>query len=396
MSLTFGAMTEADEEAVVDLLAGSFAVKEDAVPPWIARASREEVRVLREHGTPIAALMRVPMAHVFGGREVRNVGIAGVGVALHKRGSHAALELMSRTVREIAEEGAAISTLFPATQTLYRRVGYERAGKLVEYTLYREALERLPKVNVEARPLGPTDQPALEALLARSNQRAQGGLVRGPYLWNRLWNRPQKPARVFGFYDCASGSGDALVAYLGMQQEQDPESAPNHAVRLCDVAYATPEGALAILGFLRTQRSLCERFRFQGRASEPMLGLLDEPRYDESSVLDWMLRLTDVEAAIAQRGYARHVHVDVAFELDDPLLPAQAGPRRLVVRDGEGRLERVERASCRLSVRTLAAIFTGYLRASDARRVGWVSGEGDVAALDAAFSDGEPAVSEMF
>ncbi len=108
MPPAYGLMVPEDEDAVADLLAGAFATKKEDVPTWIERASKQQVRVLREANTPVAALMLVPMAHVFGGREVENVGIAGVGVALHKRGTHAALELMTRCVRELAEAGTAV------------------------------------------------------------------------------------------------------------------------------------------------------------------------------------------------------------------------------------------------------------------------------------------------
>lgn len=391
MPTSYGPMLEEDEDATFDLLASAFATKKEDVPAWIERASKAQVRVLREGAAPVASLILVPMAHVFGGREVETVGIAGVGVALHKRGTHAALELMTRAVREIADAGVAVSSLFPATQTLYRRVGYERAGKLMEATIYREALANVPRAALEARPLGPEDQPEMEAMLRASNQRYHGSLVRGPYLWNRLWMRPQKPARVFGFYEQG-----ALRAYLAMLQEPDAEHPPEHTVRLVDVAYASREGALAILGFLRAQRSLCTAFTFRGPPSDGLLGLLEEPRYDEVSVLDWMLRLTNLRAAFAQRGYPQHAKVELTFEVDDVVLAGQSGAHRLVVEGGAGALESAKQGAWRLSVRTLASIYSGYLRPAEARRMGLLEGDGDLGAWEAAFHDAVPAVSEMF
>jgi predicted acetyltransferase len=398
MSFAYGALEPRDLDAVLELQAAAFAVSKDDVPAWLERAGSSNVRVLRDHGgSPVASLILVPMAHLFEGRQVPCVGIAGVGVALHARGSGAARELMSQCVRELHRQGVAISSLFPATQSLYRKVGYERAGKLVEYTLDRDALAGVPRVTgIEVRPLGPADQSALEELITRASTSENGVLVRGPYLWNRLWNRPRAPARAFGFF-----RGQELVAHLFMVQEPDPDDPPMHAVRLLDFSFDRREGALALLGFLHSQRSLATRYVLRAGPSTKLLHLLAEPRWEERSVLDWMVRITHVERALEARGWANGARGEVVLELQDDLLD-QGGTYELAVGDGKGHVRRIDahhgRPSVALHVRALASLLSGYMTGTELAQVGLLESRDPdtLARVDGLFRTGRPWVNEMF
>lgn len=398
MSFDYGTLEPRDLESVFELQAEAFAVARDDVPTWLARAGHDNVRVLRVGGVPVASLILAPMAHRIEGREVPCVGIVGVGVALHARGSGAARELMARCVRELHGHGVAISSLFPATQSLYRKVGYERAGKLVEVSLERDALADLPRApGITVRPLGRADQPEIEELIARAGASDDGALVRGAYLWNRLWNRPRAPARAFGFH-----RGSQLVAHIFLVQEPDTEHAPRHAVRVLDFAFDSRDGALALLGFLHAQRSLATGYVLRGGPSMKLLHLLAEPRWEERSVLDWMVRITDVERALEARGWAPDPTGEVVLEVHDDLLD-QGGHYVLSVEGGRARARRVDAPasvlpSAALDVRALAPLFTGHLTAVELARLGLLQSESPdtVRLLAELFRTRRPWVNEMF
>jgi predicted acetyltransferase len=421
MSFDYGTLESRDLESVLELQAEAFAVTKEDVPAWLARAGHDNVRVLRSGGVPLASLILVPMAHLIEGREVPCIGIAGVGVALQARGTGAGRELMSRCVREIHGHGVAISSLFPATQSLYRKVGYERAGKLVEYSVERDALAELPRVpDVEVRPLSRAEQPAIEELIARVSTSESGALVRGPYLWNRLWNRLRSPAsadgagntsgrrdelprsaspaaRAFGFF-----RGAELVAHLFMVQEPDPEHAPMHLVRVLDFSFDSREGALALLGFLHAQRSLATGYVLRGGPSMKLLHLLAEPRWEERSVLDWMVRMTNVEQALEARGWAPGAAGEIVLDVHDDLLD-QSGRYSLTVEGGRGRVHRGDTSESRapaiaLDVRALAPLFTGHLTAPELAHLGLLESRSDEAlrVLGELFRTGRPWVNEMF
>jgi len=96
--------------------------------PWLRRAGLENVHVVRRGGAIDATVITIPMGQYFGGKSVPMAGVAGVATSAEARGTGAAVTLMTRVLREKRAEGFAVSTLYPATLGLYRKLGYERAG----------------------------------------------------------------------------------------------------------------------------------------------------------------------------------------------------------------------------------------------------------------------------
>lgn len=391
--MTYGPLRDDQLATVSDILAAAFATPLEQIGPWLARAGHEHVRVLADKGNPVAALIQLPMAHYFLGERVPTVGIAGVGVALESRGHGAGRRLMDKVIHEIAEQGAALSTLYPATQTLYRRSGYERAGKLLEVRVPTFALDTgHPRDrSIEVRPLGEGDAKAVESLHAGLAREQHGYLDRNGYMWSRVREPQGKPARGFGFF-----AGDALEGYVYLRA-QDGDSPPHHDVRLTDLVGATPRAWRAILRFFHDQRSLTEHVIFRTGPEAPVLSLLSEPRYDQELVLDWMIRITRVEAALAQRGYPRSADVTLELDVHDPLVEANAGRWTLRLKDGEAEVGRGGRGTIALDVRVLAPLYTGYLSAAALRRLGWLdASDAALRDLEDVFRSPMPGMGEMF
>jgi predicted acetyltransferase len=87
-----------------------------------------------------------------------------------------------------------------------------------------------------------------------------------------------------------------------------------------------------------------------------------------------MFRVLDVPGALAQRGYPQ-IDADVVVVVDDPQFPENAGPWRLIVRDGDANVEPAGDVDVRpLSIGILSSLFTGSLRVPDAVRLGYLDG----------------------
>ncbi len=84
----------------------------------------------------------------------------------------------------------------------------------------------------------------------------------------------------------------------------------------------------------------------------------------------WMLRLLDVRAAFEQRGWPA-IDAEVVFTVDDPIFPDNAGPWKLRVERGHASVAPHTGAhSAPMSIGALSSMFSGYLRAGDAVRIG--------------------------
>jgi len=87
----------------------------------------------------------------------------------------------------------------------------------------------------------------------------------------------------------------------------------------------------------------------------------------------------------------------VDIEVEDDLVPANAGRWILRVSRGRGRLTRGGGGAVRLDAATLAPVFTGYASPLELRSHGQIEGrERDLRALGAAFAGPAPWIREMF
>ncbi|NUO54415.1 MAG: GNAT family N-acetyltransferase [Polyangiaceae bacterium] len=393
--MTYGPLLEEDQAAADDIFSTAFAVPKEQIPRWLDVAGRENVRVLRDGGTPAGCLIVVPMGHYWLGRSVSTMGIAGVGVALDQRGKGVAKRLMVETLQEIAEQKVAMSTLYPATQTLYRAVGYERAGKTLEVKIPSVWLDPGTEREraIEIKRLGEAQEESVMALYAELAREQHGYLDRGPYMWKRVRKSRDVATHGIGFY-----VGDRLEGYLYLRADTNPQAqSPHHDLFLTDAVAATPRATRAMFRYLYDQRSLVEEVAFRTGPEIPMLSILPENRYDQFTVLDWMVRITNVEAALAGRGYPLGVKTTLEIAIGDPLIEANAGRWIVHVEDGKAQVARGGNGAIAIDVRALAPLYSGYLSATSMRRLGWLeTNDAETQALEEIFRSPMPGMCEMF
>jgi predicted acetyltransferase len=393
--MTYGPLLEEEHAGVDDILSTAFAVPNDRIPTWLEVAGRENVRVLRDGGKAVGCLIVVPMGHFWLGRSVPTMGVAGVGVALDQRGKGVAKRLMIETLQEIAEKRVALSTLYPATQTLYRAVGYERAGKTLEVKIPSVWLDPGTEREraIELRRLGEAEEEAVGSLYAELAREQHGYLDRGPYMWKRVRKTRDVATQGIGFY-----AGDKIEGYLYFRTVTNPEEqGPFHDLFLTDAVCATPRAIRAMFRYLYDQRSLVGEVAFRTGPEAPMLSIIPENRYEQFTVLDWMVRVTNVEAALAGRGYPLGIKTTLEIAIGDPLIEANAGRWIVHVEDGKAQVARGGNGAIAIDVRALAPLYTGYLSATSMRRLGWLeTNDAETQALEEIFRSPMPGMCEMF
>ncbi len=74
------------------------------------------------------------MGQWYSDQRVASAGVSGVGIDLGYRGSEACKRLLQLTLRELFDESLTIAALFASTRGLYRSVGFEISGHLIEYS----------------------------------------------------------------------------------------------------------------------------------------------------------------------------------------------------------------------------------------------------------------------
>lgn len=412
-SLSYGPSDPArDVPAMGRIMGHAFAFSPDDFPAWHEKAGPANFRVLRDgggSGAILGNLLLIPMGQFFGGRSVPMTGIAAVGVAPEARGRGVATVMMREAMKEIRASGIALSTLYPATQPLYRRVGYEQAGHRFEI--------RIPIVRLQAdgvwgsrpgcqaggtpapqdltvRAFTPADLDAVKALYREVGAEHDGHLDRGPYIWGRIQNPRQGPASGFII---EHGASRKLEGFVFLRQDRQTPTSARHDVHISDWCAVTERAGRRLLAFAAEFGSMGEDLVCHSGPSLPLFMLLREQRLASSKRDYWMVRITDLAAAVRARGHPRGLRTEVHLHVTDDTLPENAGPWTLRVENGSATCERGGRGDIRLDAGALASWYAGYLTLPVLRRLGRVQADDETLASAAGlFAGGTPSMPDMF
>jgi predicted acetyltransferase len=385
-------MREDERERVFELREQAFNVpvgrqrKSSPVPA-------ENSRVAIVDGDLVATLVVYPFGHFFGGRSVPALGIGGVAVAAHARGKRVAETLVTETLREYRDLGSAISTLYPATVPLYRRCGYELSSFRFHY---RTSLEVVPRA-AGALAVEPWDDASIPEIAEcyRAYASAQNGPVDRPHwFWPKrvLHVTDDNPVRRY----CVREDG-RITGYTVYTQEKAGNVPFGFNLDCRDLVWTTAAAGAALLGFFGRHRSTGYDLMWAGPAQDAMSMLLPEQEVNHESWFRQMLRLVDVPAAFEARGYPAPLEAAVELQVNDPALGWNDAGWRIETSGGVAKVSSAPSARATIDVRTLGAVFAGFLSARDARRLGALDADDDtVSTLDAMLAGPAPWINDWF
>lgn len=349
---------------------------------WRARTRTARGLLAEVDGRPAGQLRVRPYGQLFGGRSVPMGGLAGVAVEPWARGRGVAQALLDASLPEMREAGQVVSALYASVPPLYRSRGWEQAGVLEDRTLAPSSFGAAGRAGaVELRPAGEDDLADLHGCY-QAVARAQDGMLdrNGPSF---------TLAQVLDLdvVTICPGRG-----YLTASRHPD-------RLRVHDLVALDEEVGRALLHQLSSWGGLLDHIDIRVTDPQPLAILAAGGLAGEVRVRPWMLRVVDLPAAVAARGWpAAAVLRDAAVALDvvDPHAPWQAGRWRLVVEDGAVRGERGGDGSVRLDARALGPWFAGGTPTSALRRAGLLDG-GDASLLDALVAGrGTPRMADYF
>jgi predicted acetyltransferase len=319
------------------------------------------------------------------------VGVHAVAVLPEYRGTSAGSALMKAAVEEMAANRIPLSTLYPATQPIYRRVGFELAGTQTIYEAPMLALDVKDR-QLDVERVGKDQVAELAELHVQVARHRAGNLERTPWLWRRILD-PMK-GEVTCFKVSRRGKAEGYIAWSGSWRTGRMKL----DLSIKDFVALTPAAARRMWALIADHRSVGGNVSFADAPGAPSLRVLRDPSYSIDRMLTWMLRIVDVDTALAARGYPPGLTTALDLEIDDDLLPGNRGRFRLAVSGGTGRVERGEgQGSLRIDIRGLAALYSGFQPAQDLRLQGLLEGDADtLARATALFAGPAPWLVEMF
>ena len=360
---------------------------------WIKTEGLENVRLARVNGKLAGGLVRQPMGQWFGGKSVPMAGIRMVAVAPEHRAGGIGSQLMRATLEELHREGVPLSTLYPATQPVYRRPGFEQAGTRLCYRIPTRGID-LRDRTLTLRKITESDMPQVREVYARRAKRTAGNLDRSEWLWARIFDPPSWVSPTYGYLTERAGK---IEGYLVYSQKQDTASAHDNEVMVVDFVALTADAGRRLLTFLADHRSVAEHVSFCGAPADPLLYLPSEQTFKVTDRLDWMLRLVDVRAALTARGYPAGLTAELHLDVRDDVLPANNGHFVLHVADSRGQVAKGGRGELCIDVRGLAALYSGHLSPGELQATGYLEGsESAAACAGSVFAGPAPWMSDIF
>ncbi|MEU4164829.1 GNAT family N-acetyltransferase [Actinoplanes sp. NPDC026670] len=355
-----------EQQLAWDLGSLTFGYHERPMPEgWLSDSpGRRTLGVFDPAGRLVAKAVDREQGQWFGGRIVPTSGVAGVATAAELRGRGLGRLVLTRLLQDARGRGAVISTLFDTTPGPYRALGWEEVGALVYYRVPTRVLAEIrPDPATVLRPATEADLPAVDAIyreVART----------GTAMMDRAG-----PAFVAADHDGCTVAVDDTGTIVGYARwNRGPGYDASGRLTVDDLIGLTPEATRTLLAMLGGWASVAPTVVIRLGAADPVWSLLARGDASPESTQPWMLRVVDAPAAVAARGWPRHLAGEVDLELIDEVCPWHQGRYRLVLASGTGRLEPGGAGTVRLTPRGLAAWYAGAATPQQLRRSGFLSG----------------------
>jgi predicted acetyltransferase len=351
MSMMYQSARPDDLDPLVDLLVEAYHCDRRITSDTLRQRGLSTFRVVRGPSRLEAALELISIGQWFGGRRVSCGVIASVATHLPARGTGVASTLMRAALAEMRGSGIALSTLYASSASLYRRLGYERAGHLVRYDLPLAGLARSGREGQVER-LDRTDAPEILEIYQACARRDAGLLDRDQSFWIDRFD-PLPDAALAAYVVRVDGRAEGYVLL-----DENPH---DRLLVLRDVMFTTRRAGQRILGLLAEHGSQLDAARWWGGPQDPLAHLLAEQQAVPKPHQEWMLRIVDPAAALHERGYPTHLDAELHLELTDPVFDENCGRWEVQVSAGHAIARRGGRGRIRLDVGALAALYSGHM-----------------------------------
>jgi predicted acetyltransferase len=319
-------------------------------------------------GAAFSFRMTVP-----GGARVRTAGVTSVGVMPTHRRRGILRNLMARQLADVRRNGEPLAALVASEGGIYQRFGYGLGilqGAIdIERDRAQFRTDSVPVGSVrlvdkeEARRLMPL---VYEPVCAAT----PGFIERDPVWWDERLADIEAHRRGAGpAYRAIYERDGAVRGYVRYRIKSEWTGIAHNSTLIINELLAMDPIAERELWRYCFGVDLIARIQYRwGPPSHPLLLMVTEPRRLQLRVGDaiW-LRIVDVPAALAPRGYA--ADGSLVIDVADEFLPDAAGRWRLTVQGGQATVEpTTDSADMALDTTDLAAAYLGTFSFSELAR----------------------------
>jgi predicted acetyltransferase len=328
-------------------------------------------------GKLVADTRTIPRARrMNGGR----TGFGAIGpvacLAGYRRQGHVG-KLLRLALERMREQGMALSGLFTPHDALYARFGWERAeARKLYYIRPSDIRLRIKGGPGTTEAVTPDDWPRLDDIYRRYAAARNGPLHRVEALWRhdvlRHWEEAtgQLGNNENFIWKNQAGEDEGYVSYYARAMPRVDRFVPWEVV-VRDFVSLSGDAYLGLWQHLLAH-DIATRLAVHAALDDPFPDLVEDPRKVEIVRTEGpMIRVVDVERALAQRPFIGRRPVSFTMRVTDSAAPWNEGVWRLDA--GEGQLQVARKdgdPDVELKVGTLAPLYTGFMRPEVAAGVG--------------------------
>ena len=365
--------------------AGAFGDGPDNV---VSQSNRPEWTLCAFDGARMAASYSCfPFTMRANGRAVAMGGVTAVGTLPEYRRQGIVRSITTRSFADMRERGQAVAALWASQAAIYQRYGYALSSAMVTYRIDTVDVAFADGNGGSAR-VARTDVEngfeVMKKLYIEFVAQRTGYLHRSKPLWmNNVLSSNQQtgPLHVAIAY-APNGTPAGYVAYhVRNEKVAHPTRAQELVVK--DLVWLNADAYRSLWSWLGRHDLVGRISWMRAPVDDPAPELLVEPRLLNPQPRDgFWLRVVDVPAALAQRGYQTSDAITLDVAKDD-LAPWNGGRIRLECSpDGAAVAPSQGKADVALSVKALASLYSGYRSARQLAQWGML--DGDDAAVERA------------
>lgn len=388
-SFEYSAPQSDNVQQLIATLSQCFISPPDREQIYFNRIGIDNFRILRQNSTVVGGLALLPMQQWWGGQRVPMTGIASVGIAPEHRGAGAAFVLMREMLRELYDANVPLSALYPATQRLYRKVGYEQAGSYTKWSIPTLAIQITDR-SLPIHPIVPINFEAFHTLQQHYAQHHNGHLDRHAAIWQDLLS-PEANVSMYGY---GIGSTQHLEGYFILSQRRLQDKS---VLYIHDWAILSTQAGRSLWSFLADHRSQVDEIQWRGAIIDPLMLLLPEQPAKLKTTMQWLLRIIHVPSALEKRGYPASLNTELHLSVQDEILPENTGNFILSISNGKGHVQSGGKGDLAIGIRGLATLYSGFFTPRQLQLTGFL--DAPDSALDTAtqiFAGSPPWLPDFF
>ncbi len=338
-------------------------------------------------GELVAGLAIIPFEEFFEGARIPLGGVASVSCLPERRRQGHVAALLRDALARMRDAGQPLSALHTPHPSLYRRFGWEIAGRVALYSFPPKRVRpRVPTAGGTWRRVDASAWAELNAVYEAHYAPRNGALTRDERRWrNHIFSDYGKGTHDAAVWSGGDGRARAYVVYRTQTKPLPGSFVPETTLRVVDWCALDVEAYSALIAYL-AGHDLADKAIMFGAVQEPLLLALEDPSFVESPTALWhgpMLRIVDLPRALEARAAGVGASgLEVVIEVADEAAPWNAGRWRIAAHAERLACARSSQpAAAAMDVRGLAAIYNGGTCPADAARAGLI--EADRRSLDA-------------